>query len=87
MGYIPRLDDPGKRVLRVIRSRGVVPGWQVMSEAQVSPDQLLQTAQQLMSLDLISAEGNLSNPSEIGSTYFNILPSNVKLTELVLNAP
>jgi hypothetical protein len=87
MAYIPILDDPGKRVLRVIRSRGVVPGWQVMSEAQVSADQLLQSAHQLMSFDLISAEGNLSNPSEIGKAYFNILPSNVKLAELVLNVP
>jgi hypothetical protein len=84
--YIPKLDDPSKRVLRVIRNRGVAPGWQVLSEAGVTADELRQSADMLIGLKLISTQGNISNSSEIGSAYFNILPSSVDLAEVVLNA-
>ncbi len=84
--FIPKLDDPSKRVLRVIRNRGVVPGWQILSEAGVTADELLKSADTLIGLKLISAQGTSSNSSEIGSTYFNILPSNDYLAEVVLNA-
>jgi hypothetical protein len=85
--YLPILDDQDKRVLQVIRSRGVVAGWQVMSEAAVTADQLAKSAGTLLKSSLISASGNYSSIKEIGTAYFNLQPSNAQLVELVLNAP
>jgi hypothetical protein len=84
--YIPTLDDPGKRVLRVIQNSGVAAGWQVMSEASLTPEQLSLSAAKLMDMGLISANGNVSNAKEIGQVYFNIQPSASKIADLVLNA-
>lgn len=85
MVYIPQIDGTTKRVLGVIRARGVVPGWQVMSEAGVDTDELSRAANNLISIGLISAKGVTSGP-EITSTYFNVLPSNVDFADLVFNA-
>jgi len=86
MKYTPQLDDASKRVLRVIQSLGVAPGWQVMKEAPVTAAELATAAQTLMGSGLIKASGNLSNPAEIGKVYFNIQPSNAGLVDFVLNA-
>ena len=86
MVYIPQIDETTKRVLGVIRARGVVSGWQAMSEASVNPDQLSDAANKLISIGLISAKG-VTSPSEISNTYFNVLPSSVDFADLVFNAP
>ena len=86
MVFFPQLDGCGKRVLRIIHSHGVVPGWQVMSEAGISRDDLFKYAGQLMDYGLIKASGNIS-PNEVEKTFFNIQPSNSQLAEIVLNAP
>jgi hypothetical protein len=87
MVYIPAIDASTKRVLRVIRTRGVVPGFQVISEAAVNPDELSRSANELVKMGLISAKGNISNASEIADAYFVVLPSNADFADLVLNAP
>ena len=84
--YLPQLDGCGKRVLRVIHSHGVVPGWQVMSEAGISAEDLVKYAGQLMDYGLIKASGSIS-PPEVEKAFFNIQPSNSQLAEIVLNAP
>ena len=81
--YRPNLDDTSRRVLRVIRERGVAPGWQVMSEAPVNTDELITAATTLIDMGLIKASGGL-NQKEIEQVYFNILPSNARLAELIL---
>jgi hypothetical protein len=86
MKYTPQLDDASKRVLRVIQSLGVAPGWQVMKEAPVTAEELTKAAQALIGSGLIKASGNLSSSAEIGKTYFNIQPSNAGLVDFVLNA-
>lgn len=77
------LDDTTKRVLRVIREHGVAPGWQVMSEALVGPADLVQSATTLLGMGLIKASGGL-NVREVESAYFNILPSNAKLSDYLV---
>jgi hypothetical protein len=84
--YRPTLDEPSKRVLRVIRERGVAPGWQVMSEASVSGDDLIKAASTLIDMGLIKTSGGALNPKEIEQAYFNILPSNSRLTEMILSS-
>ncbi len=86
MKYAPQLDDASKRVLRVIQSLGVAPGWQIMKEAPVTAEELAKAAQTLIGSGLIKASGNLSNPIEIDKAYFNIQPSSVGLVDYVLNA-
>jgi hypothetical protein len=85
MNYMPPLDDPSKRVLRVIQSLGVAPGWQVMKEAPVTAEELTKAAHALVGSGLIKASGNLSNVAEIGKAYFNIQPSNARYVDYVLN--
>lgn len=84
--YKPTIDDTGKRVLRVIREHGVVPGWQVMSEASVTSEDLLKAVSTLIDMGLIKASGGAANLKEIDQAYFNILPSNVRLTEMILSS-
>jgi hypothetical protein len=83
--YRPTLDDPSKRVLRVLRDRGVAPGWQLMSEASVTGEELINATRTLLDMDLIKASGGCSNPKEIEQAYFNILPSNARLAEAILS--
>jgi hypothetical protein len=83
--YRPDLDDISKRVLRVIREHGVVPGWQVLSEASVTNEQLVNSANTLINMGLIKASGGGLNIKEVESAYFNILPSNAKLSEFLVS--
>ncbi len=83
--YIPTLDDPGKRLLRVLQRSGVAPGWQIMSEASMNADELAKAAPSLVSMGIISVQGNLS-ASSIGSAYFNLQPSGSRMAELMVNA-
>jgi hypothetical protein len=83
--YRPTLEDKEKRVLRVIRQRGVAPGWQVMSEASVNAQELSDAASKLMDIGLIRSSSG-SNPKEIEQAYFNILPSNSQLAEAILSS-
>lgn len=84
-GYT-NLDDTGKRVLRAIRERGVAPGWQLMSEASVSADDLVKAASTLIDMGLIKTSGGALNSNEIEKAYFNFLPSNARLSEMILSA-
>jgi hypothetical protein len=84
--YIPTIDEQGKSVLRVIQRTGVAPGWQLMSEASVTADQLAKATGQLISMGLISANTNNASPSDIAQVYFNIQPSNYQFAEMVLNS-
>ena len=83
--YRPDLDDISKRVLRVIREHGVAPGWQVMSEASVTNQELVNSANTLINMGLIKASGGGLNIKEVESAYFNILPSNAKLSEFLVS--
>ena len=86
MQYTPQLDDASKRVLRVVQNVGVAPGWQVIKEAPVTPEELVQAAQALIGSGLIKASASYSNTAEIGKVYFNIQPSNADLVDFVLRA-
>jgi hypothetical protein len=86
MGYLPTLDDPSKRILQLIRERGVVSGWQVLSETGVSDQQLFDAANMLVKFSLISAKGNIYRPDEIGKAYFSLVPSNSTLADQVLRS-
>jgi hypothetical protein len=83
--YIPTLDEPDKRVLRVIQSAGVAPGWQLISEASVTADQLVEATGKLIDMGLISANGSTANPKDIAQVYFNIQPSNNQFANIVLS--
>ncbi|HUY95595.1 MAG TPA: hypothetical protein VMU71_09860 [Terracidiphilus sp.] len=82
--YVPALDDTEKRVLRTIQSVGVAPGWRLMSEAAISADQLSKTAGELLSKQLITVTGNVSNPKEIGQSFFTLVPSSSDVLQYVL---
>jgi hypothetical protein len=84
--YVPTLDDAEKRVLRTIQSAGVAPGWRLMSEASVTAEELTKAAGDLVGLRLIAVTGNISNPREIGQSFFTILPSSSDYLQFVLNA-
>jgi hypothetical protein len=83
--YLPTLDEPSRRVLRVMQRSGVAAGWQLMSEASVTPDELSLTAGKLLDMGLISANGNVANSKDIGQVYFNIQPSASQFADMVLN--
>jgi hypothetical protein len=83
--YRPDLDDISKRVLRVIREHGVAPGWQVMSETSITSEQLVNSATILIGMGLIKVSGGGLNVKEVDSAYFNILPSNAKLSEFLVS--
>jgi DNA-binding Lrp family transcriptional regulator len=86
MRPMPQLDDLDKRVLRSIQAAGVVPGWQLISEASVSPDELVKSAGNLLDQGLISVTGSINNPSEITKCFFSIQPSSSRYTEFVLTS-
>ena len=83
---IPKVSEDSKKVLRLIRAHGVCAGWQLMSEARLNTERLSEVATELLNAQLVSASGSLV-PQEIEKTFFNVQPSNVRLTEYVLNAP
>jgi streptomycin 6-kinase len=86
MGFLPPLDDPSKRVLQLIRERGVVSGWQVLSETGVTGQQLFDAANVLLKFSLIAAKGNIYRPDEIGKAYFSLVPSNSNLADQALRS-
>ncbi|HZL26261.1 MAG TPA: hypothetical protein VFC39_06995 [Acidobacteriaceae bacterium] len=79
------LDDTGKRVLRVIQQSGVVPGWQLMSEASVSQVELFNAASRLLDMGLISTSGNVGNSPDIAQTFFNLKPSSRQYAVMLMN--
>jgi DNA-binding Lrp family transcriptional regulator len=83
---IPQLDATGRRVLQVIRDRGVVTGRELAAEAGLTPEVLLPIVQKLISSDLVSASGNIYDTNQVGDAYFNIRPSNLPLAEFVLRS-
>jgi hypothetical protein len=83
---VPTLDEAEKRVLRTIQSVGVTPGWRLMSEAALSAEELSKAAGDLVGRKLITVTGNISNPKEIGNSFFAILPSSSDYLQFVLNA-
>jgi hypothetical protein len=86
MAYIPTVDEPSKSILRLIRDRGVVSGWQILSETGVSGEKLLDAANVFVKFSLISAKGNIYRPDEIGKAYFSLVPSSSSLVDHVLNS-
>jgi hypothetical protein len=86
LASLPNLDDNSKRALSVIQKLGVVPGFQLMSEASLNGIEMVQAAGNLIKYGFISASGPVSNANEIGSAYFNIRPSSRDLTDVVLNS-
>jgi hypothetical protein len=86
MYYMPTIDDEGKRVLRVMQRAGVAAGWQLMSEASMTAEQLSATTTKLMDMGMISARSSSSNPNEIGDVYFVIQPAGNQYADMVLNA-
>jgi hypothetical protein len=84
--YIPQLDQERKRILQLIKEHGVCSGRQLLSEAQIKPEELVKVVGDLVKYDLVSASGGIYNPKEIEQAYFNIRPSNASLTELVLRS-
>ena len=81
---IPKLNDQDKRVLQVIKDRGVVCGKELAAEANLTPTALLPITQKLISSDLVAASGNIYSPDEFCNVYFNIRPSNLSLAEFAL---
>ncbi len=83
---IPQLDANGKRVLQVIKDRGVVTGKELAAEANLTPEVLLPIVQKLISSDLVAVSGNIYGPEQVCDAYFNIRPSNSSLAEFVLRS-
>jgi hypothetical protein len=81
---IPQLDANGKRVLQLIKERGVATGSELAAAANLTPEVLLPIVQQLISSELVTASGNIYGPDQVCDAYFNIRPSNMPLAELVL---
>lgn len=81
---IPQLDAKDKRVLQVIKDRGVVTGKELAAEANLTPVDLLPIVQKLISSDLVAASGNIYSPEQVCNAYFNIRPSNLSLAEFAL---
>jgi predicted transcriptional regulator len=86
VSYLPQLTDPSKRVLQLIRERGVVSGWQILSETGVTDQQLLDAANQLVKFSLVLAKGNIYKADEIGKAYFSLVPSSSKMADQVLKS-
>jgi DNA-binding Lrp family transcriptional regulator len=83
---IPKLDQDGKRVLQVIKDRGVVTGREIAGIVSLTPETLIPIVQTLVSSDLVTASGNIYDPEGFSCAYFNIRPSNVSLAEFVLRS-
>jgi hypothetical protein len=84
--FIPELTNESKRVLQLIRNHGVCTGRQLVSEAELSPNDLLEAVKQLLKYELISASGGVFSVNEISQAYFNVRPSNSSVTDLVLKS-
>jgi hypothetical protein len=84
--YIPQLSPGSKRVLQIIKKHGVCKGRQLVSEAELTPEQLIQAIQELMVYELISTTGGAFSVNEISHSYFNVRPSNSSLAELVIKS-
>lgn len=80
----PQLDETSKRILQAIQRIGVAPGWQVIREVSVTPEQLVEAARALIASGLVNASGSVSNADEIYNAYFSIQPSSADLVEYVL---
>jgi hypothetical protein len=48
MVFLPQSDDPSNQVLQFIRERGVVFGWQILSETGLTGQRLLDAARAFM---------------------------------------
>jgi len=83
---IPKLDQDGKRVLQVIKDRGVATGREIAAAVNLDPAKLSSIVQSLVSSDLVTASGNIYGPEGVYEAYFNIRPSNLSLAEFVLRS-
>lgn len=86
MYYMPTIDEPQTRLLRVIQRSGVAAGWQLMSEANLTAAELSTAASSLIDKGLISANAPTFDPSQIEKVYFNIQPTGIQYASMVLNA-
>jgi hypothetical protein len=85
--HIPQISAEGKRVLQIIKERGVCNGRQLVAETELSGDQLVAAVKDLVNSELVSASGSTHNKKDIEHAYFNIRPSNASLAEFVLRNP
>lgn len=84
--FLPQLSSESKHVLQIIKSHGVCNGRQLLAEANLAPDQLIEAVKPLVNSELVSASGGTFTAKEIGHAYFNIRPSNTSLAEFVLKS-
>lgn len=84
--FIPQLSSESKHVLQIIKSHGVCNGRQLIAEADLPPDKLVDAIKELVNSELVSASGGTFTAREIGHAYFNVRPSNSSLAEFVLKS-
>jgi hypothetical protein len=82
MSSFPQLDENSKRVLRILVSRSVVSGRDLLKISELQPTVLSNTLRLLVNEKLIDASSFDFNPQNLVDTFFNVLPSSIGLAKL-----
>lgn len=82
---LPKIEGDAREALRVVSERGVVPGTELLCAARLETTERLTSAvKPLLDSGLIAASGNVTDPTQILSAYFNVKPSVLPLVRYVL---
>jgi len=83
MAALPQLDDNSRNVLRIMLTKSVANGRELLKSSNLAPDALSGSLRTLVNARLIDASALDFGPDNLKDVYFNILPSSMNLAKVV----
>jgi hypothetical protein len=79
---LPQLDDNSKRVLRILISKNIASGGELLKLSELQPKELSDALRRLVNERLIDASSFDFGPQNVQDTFFNVLPSAFGLAKI-----
>lgn len=83
MAALPQLDDNGKNVLRIMLTKSVANGRELLRSSNLAPAPLSDALRTLVNARLIDASALDFGPDNLKDIYFNVLPSSMNIAKVV----
>jgi hypothetical protein len=83
MAALPQLDDNGKNVLRIMLTKSVANGRELLKSSNLEPNALSGALRILVNARLIDASALDFGPENLKEVYFNVLPSSMNIAKVV----
>lgn len=83
MAALPQLDDNSKNVLRIMLTKSVANGRELLKSSSLAPAVLSGALRTLVNEKLIDASALDFGPDNLKDIYFNVLPSSMNVAKVV----